>query len=177
MVEDATQKENEEAYQGVDFVEHRISVPVRKDKPAHADEDGRDLDEEEHDAKHNHEVHKVERLVEGGRGDQVMRIGLIVQRCVALDDEPHEEKVREEVAARVQQRPDVDIPRRIDALIRVKNGLPIAADEPHGNDGEDHAADGVSNREDIASIQGLLDSVHLAIDSCFSCCYQVDHQA
>ena len=100
-----------------------------------------------------------------------MRIGLIVQRCVALDDEPHEEKVREEVATRVQQRPDVDIPRRIDALIRVKNGLPIAADEPHGNDGEDHAADGVSNREDIASVQGLLDRVHFAIDSCFSGCY------
>ena len=93
-----------------------------------------------------------------------MRIGLIVQGCVALDDEPHEEKVREEVATCVQQRPDVDIPRRIDALIRVKNGLPIAANEPHGNDGEDHAAYGVSNREDIASIQSLLNCVHFAVD-------------
>ena len=147
-----------------------------EEKPTKADKDSRYLNEEEHNTKDDHEVHEVKRLVERCRSNQVMRISLIIQRGPTLDYEAREKYVREEVPARVQQSPHVDIPWRINTLIWIKNGLSIATDEPHWDGGENHASNRMRKWMDIAAIHCLLDRVHLGIDSRNSGCNQMDYQ-
>ena len=117
MEDYATQQEHKEANQSVHFIYHRISFSVGEEKPTKADKDSRYLYKEEHNAEDDHEVHEVKRLVERCRSNQVMRISLIIQRGPTLDYEAREKYVREEVPARVQQSPHVDIPWRINTLI------------------------------------------------------------
>ena len=59
----------------------------------------------------------------------------------------------------------MDISWRIDALIRVENGLSISADVEHRDSGQYHATDSMGDRKDVAAIQSLLDWGHLAVDS------------
>ena len=97
-------------------------------EPTHIHEDSRYLNHKEHDAKHNDKVHKVERLIEGQGGDDVVCDSLVVKSSVTPYYYCYEEEVNYEESTCCYQCPNMNVSNRLDALSTVKDGLTVRAD-------------------------------------------------
>lgn len=145
LEDNASEEEDEECCDRVDSVPDASSGFVREEEPADVHERCRYLREKKHDSEDAAEVHEVEGLVESGRCDDVMCVGLVIERGASLHDEEKPYEILRKVAATVEQGPNVHIAHCSDALVTVKDGLAITTDEPHGPDGEDNANESVDN--------------------------------
>ena len=71
----------------------------------------------------------------------MMGIGLYVQRCEPLDNEAKDECIKNEVAASVQQSPNMNVAYCVDALIVIENVFTLATNEEAAPRAENHTAE------------------------------------
>jgi len=81
---------------------------------------------------------------------------LLVQSRERGNDENNAERVRDEVAASVDQGPDVEITGCVQAMVIIKHCLTATADFEHGQVGSPHADDGVDWTHEVGTILALL---------------------
>ena len=70
----------------------------------------------------------------------------------------------------MEQGPDVYVSDRVHALVIVEDSFPIAADVEHSDRAEDHAPDGMNNRQMVGPIFCPLCRDHLLVNSSVSRC-------
>ena len=104
----------------------------------------------------------------------MMCIGLIIERRAALDDKVDVEEVIDEVATRMNQGPNVNIPHCIDALIIIEDSFSISAHIIHRICTEGKCYDSMADRDYVGAVSGLIDASHLSVDGSFSLGDQMD---
>ena len=176
MVEETAQQEGEKHEHCVDSVPARMCISVREKQVSQVQKDGRNLHEKQHGAENDHEVHKVECLVESEHCNNMVCVGLVVQGRVAPNHAENEKEIDYEIPTRVNQCPNVNIPHRIDALVTVEHGLVAPTDVKHGDGGEENGTEGVRNAGDVSAILSLLLDGHISVDWCHLISKEVHEQ-
>lgn len=89
--------------------------------PSKADKRGANLSKQKHYTKNYHEIHKEKCLVKCECPDQVVCVSLIIHWGCTLDNNPLQQEIVDEIAARVEQSPDVDVLWGVHALVIVEH--------------------------------------------------------
>ena len=94
-------------------------------------ENRRDFYEKQHAPKYHHPVHEERCFIKREDGDNMMSIGLVSQRRRVSCIEEQIKQILTKVANSVEQRPYMNVPWRVVALIIIENSVVIATHEEH----------------------------------------------
>jgi len=104
---------------------------VRVEHPAQANVGGAHLDKEQYDAENHGEVHKSECAHESEECDDMVPNHLLVVGGESSNDHDDVEGVLHEVATGVHEGPNVQVARRVEALVIIEDSLAVTADAEH----------------------------------------------
>ena len=88
---------------------------------------------------------------------------LLVKRRERANEHTYVERVHHEVAASVDQRPDVQVAWRVEALLVAEHGLPVLAHKEHCKHSTSATDPGVYGADDICAVFSLLGAIKLLI--------------
>ena len=88
---------------------------------------------------------------------------LLVKRRERANEHTNVERVHDKVATSVDQRPDVQVARRVEALLVIEHGLPVFAYEEHRKHCTGATDPSVDGADDICAVFSLLGAIKLLI--------------
>ena len=124
---------------------------------------GRNFHEKEHHAKDCQEVHEGECRVKCDNCDQVVANHLLVKRLQRFHVDQYDDSVHEEVAARINYAPNVQITWHIDTLLVIEDCPAVSAQIKHRNCAYSYAQEGKDWRNYILAVLGSFLRRHLRI--------------
>ena len=136
---------------------------MRVQEPSNADISRWNFDKQEHNAKHDREVHEYKRANKSYESDDMVTNHLLVQGRKSACDYTKAKCVEYEIATGVDKGPNVQIARRVKTFLVIEDSLPISADGEHGEQWEYHCSYGMHRCDNVCAILGLLNSLQFVV--------------